>query len=242
MPLLPGNQKDQLKLFAGLVAVSLAAYYYLYPYTMRAEELTGIDTHVTQLDSINQRAKAELAKGSVDELRAQAAQYRANLEQMRRLVPTGNEVPALLEQISTAARRVGLEVGNVTPEPMIAGEQFDTYRYKLTVVGGYHALAEFLTNVGSLPRIVAPVTFSLVPGDHERSGQAARRHAGRRARVDGDHPDVRRPRRRARGRAHAGERRPTRLRGGRPVTHPATHLPMRRTPVPSHGPSRAPRR
>ena len=163
MPLLPTNQKDQIKLFAGLVAVSLAAYYYLYPYTARAEELAGIDTHVTQLDSVNQRAKAELAKGSVDELRAQAAQYRENLEQMRRLVPTGNEVPALLEQISTAARRVGLEVGNVTPEPMIAGEQFDTYRYKLTVVGGYHALAEFLTNVGSLPRIVAPVTFSLVP-------------------------------------------------------------------------------
>ena len=163
MPILPQAQKDQVKLFVGILAVALSSYYYLYPYTARAAALAVIDEHVTQLDEVNQKAKAELAKGSVDELRAQAAAYRQNLELMRRLVPTGNEVPALLEQISTAARRVGLEVGNVTPEPMIAGTQFDTYRYKLSVVGGYHALAEFLTNVGSLPRIVAPVTFSLTP-------------------------------------------------------------------------------
>jgi type IV pilus assembly protein PilO len=163
VPILPQAQKDQVKLIIGIVAVALSAYYYLYPYSTKAAELVVVEEHVTKLDEVNQKAKAELAKGSVDELRAQAAQYRANLELMRRLVPTGNEVPALLEQISTAARRVGLEVGNVTPEPMIAGAQFDTYRYKLSVVGGYHALAEFLTNVGSLPRIVAPVTFSLTP-------------------------------------------------------------------------------
>ena len=67
---------------------------------------------------------------------------------MRQLVPTSNEVPALLEQVSTAARRVDLDINTVTPEPVIEGEQFDTYRYKLTVIGGYHPLAEFLTNVG----------------------------------------------------------------------------------------------
>ena len=41
------------------------------------------------------------------------------------------------------------------------GELFDTYRYKLSVNGGYHALAGFLTNVGSLSRIVAPVALDV---------------------------------------------------------------------------------
>jgi len=82
---------------------------------------------------------------------------------MRQLVPTSNEVPALLEQVSTAARRVDLDINTVTPEPVLQGEQFDTYRYKLTVIGGYHELAEFLTNVGSLTRIVAPVNIELHP-------------------------------------------------------------------------------
>jgi type IV pilus assembly protein PilO len=45
--------------------------------------------------------------------------------------------------------------------PVLVGEQFDTYRYKLSVKGGYHALAGFLSNVGSLNRIIAPVALDV---------------------------------------------------------------------------------
>jgi Tfp pilus assembly protein PilO len=45
--------------------------------------------------------------------------------------------------------------------PVLPGEQFDTYRYKLAVIGGYHAVGQFLSNVGSLNRIIAPVTLAI---------------------------------------------------------------------------------
>jgi type IV pilus assembly protein PilO len=80
---------------------------------------------------------------------------------MRQLVPRSNEVPALLEDISTAARRVGLDLATVEPMPVLPGEQFDTYRYKLAVTGGYHPVGQFLSNVGSLNRIIAPVTMAI---------------------------------------------------------------------------------
>jgi type IV pilus assembly protein PilO len=80
---------------------------------------------------------------------------------MRQLVPRSNEVPALLEDISTAARRVGLDLATVEPMPVLPGEQFDTYRYKLAVIGGYHPVGQFLSNVGSLNRIIAPVTMAI---------------------------------------------------------------------------------
>jgi len=117
---------------------------------------------VAELDDANQRAAREFASGSIERLRVQAAENRSALLVMRRLVPTGNEVPALLEEVSTAARRAGLDVGGVTPEPVIVGERFDTYRYTVTIIGGYHQFGEFLANVGSLARIVAPVNFSIV--------------------------------------------------------------------------------
>ena len=85
----------------------------------------------------------------------------SDLEVMRLLVPTGNELPSLLEQVSTAARREGLDIASVEPQPIVHGEMFDTYKYKVSITGGYHALAEFMTNVGSLQRIVAPVNVSL---------------------------------------------------------------------------------
>jgi type IV pilus assembly protein PilO len=152
----------------GMLVISLlflgciGGYWYL-AYSPEQEQQGTIQQHISALEESNQRAKAELAKGSVNDLRAQALRYQQNLQLMRQLVPTSNEVPALLEQVSTAARRVDLELDGVSPEPVINGDAFDTYRYQIQVTGDYHSLAEFLTNVGSLTRIVAPVNLRLNP-------------------------------------------------------------------------------
>ncbi|MES2523613.1 MAG: type 4a pilus biogenesis protein PilO [Gemmatimonadota bacterium] len=162
MALLPTSQRDQIKLLIGFAAVALAVAYYVYPYTARQEQLLADTARVTTLEENNRTAAREFASGNIETLRAQAAENRSALTAMRRLVPTGNEVPALLEEVSTAARRAGLDVGGVMPEPVIPGERFDTYRYTVTIIGGYHQFGEFLANVGSLPRIVAPVNFSII--------------------------------------------------------------------------------
>ncbi len=162
MALLPTTQRDQIKLLIGFTAAALAVAYYVYPYTSRQEQLTADTQRVAELDDANQKAAREFAKGSIDGLRAQAAENRSALVVMRRLVPTSNEVPALLEEVSTAARRAGLDVGGVTPEPVIAGDKYDTYRYTVTIIGGYHQFGAFLANVGSLARVVAPVNFSII--------------------------------------------------------------------------------
>jgi len=78
-------------------------------------------------------------------------------------VPTENEVPALLDAVSESARRVGLEFADVVPDGVVVGDQYDTYRYRIGIYGPYHKVAEFLTNIGSLPRIIAPINLSLNP-------------------------------------------------------------------------------
>ena len=159
----PKDQAGQLKLASGVLAIIGTVFFFLYVYQPTAEELETKRTRVESLTLANGKVKKELARGNAAQLREQAKAYSQNLEVMRQLVPTGNEVPALLEQVSTAARRVNLDIGTVVPEPVIAGETFDTYRYKVSVVGDYHALGEFLGNVGSLTRIVAPVNMKLTP-------------------------------------------------------------------------------
>jgi type IV pilus assembly protein PilO len=173
MSLVPQTQRDQIKFLIGFVAVALAAAYYVYPYGSREEQMEIDLARVAQLDEANQRAARDVASGSLESLRIQAAENRSALLVMRRLVPTGNEVPALLEEVSTAARRAGLDVGGVIPEPVIPGDRFDTYRYTVTMMGGYHQFGEFLANVGSLARIVAPVSFSVTTS----AGNAAPRSA-----------------------------------------------------------------
>ena len=146
---------------AGAACVLVLGLYWYFLYKPKAAELAVTQTHVDSLDKRNQEARADIAQGSLQKLRAQSAEYDQSLKVMRQLVPRSNEVPALLEDISTAARRVGLDLATVEPMPVLPGEQFDTYRYKLAVIGGYHPVGQFLSNVGSLNRIIAPVTMAI---------------------------------------------------------------------------------
>jgi type IV pilus assembly protein PilO len=157
------SKRDQLLIAVSVVALAGAAAYGYFLYIPKTQELAVIEHHVELLDRRNSQAKADIASGTLQKLRMEAIQYAAELEILRQIVPTTNEVPALLENVSTAARRVGLDLSSVEPMPVLLGEQFDTYRYKLSVTGGYHAIAAFLTNVGSLNRIIASVALTVKP-------------------------------------------------------------------------------
>ena len=157
------TQREQRLVGAAIIAVALALAYWYFPYRAKGAQLAKIEAHVDALDRVISKAQKEMAKGNVTELRAQAEQHKQNLALMRQLVPTNNEVPLLLDQVSTAARRANLDIGTVTPQPVLPGPEFDTYRYKIGLLGSYHELANFLANVGGLTRIVAPVDLKLAP-------------------------------------------------------------------------------
>ena len=164
MALLPSNKRDQIAAGIGLAAIVLGVVYYMYVWDPKKEELTASQTRLDSLLVINQRAKAELAQGKTAALKAEAERLSKDLAVMRLLVPTGNEVPALLDQVSTAARRVGLDIADVQPLPSLAGDQYEAFKYRLSVRGGYHQIATLLTNIGTLQRIVAPINVTLAPG------------------------------------------------------------------------------
>jgi len=176
MGILPSSQRNQVLLVVIMLSIGAMYAFYQFRWVPVNDALTVMQTHVDSLDVWNQQAKLEMSKGTEKELLQQAAKYQQSLAVMRQLVPTGNEVPTLLEQVSTAARRVGLDVADIQPQPVISGEQFDTYRYTVRVLGDYHTLAEFMTNVGSLTRIIAPVNVKLtLPSNPERAKKLKRR-------------------------------------------------------------------
>ena len=176
MGILPSSQRNQVLLVVIMLSIGALYAFYQFRWVPVNDSLTVMQTHVDSLDVWNQRAKVEMSKGTEKQLLQQAAKYQQSLAVMRQLVPTGNEVPTLLEQVSTAARRVGLDVADIQPQPVIPGEQFDTYRYTVHVLGDYHTLAEFMTNVGSLTRIIAPVNVKLtLPSNAERAKKLRRR-------------------------------------------------------------------
>jgi type IV pilus assembly protein PilO len=162
MAILPTKQRDQIMVLITLLAVGVVGLFWYFVYDPKSIDLDKLAAHVDTLDQQNQQAKSELAKGTIEQIREQARASRENLDLMRTLVPAANEVSNLIDQVSTAARRARLDIGTLEPEPVIEGELFDTYRYRMRMNGAYNDVAQMLTNIGSLNRIVSSINLQLV--------------------------------------------------------------------------------
>lgn len=161
MALLPTNKRDQIMLVICVAALGLIYVYYTYVHTRKTVVLDTLQERVETLQAANAIVDEEVKRGTAETLKREADRYGAMLVQMRQLVPISNEVPTLLEQISNAARQTGLELGGITPLGILAGEVFDTHRFRMGVTGSYHRIGQFLDNVGSLTRIMAPMNLTL---------------------------------------------------------------------------------
>jgi type IV pilus assembly protein PilO len=132
-----------------------------YYYEDTSKQIAATAAQIDSLRAIVERAKQDLAKGTMEDLRQKVDRYRAMLGLMRRLVPEQNEVPAMIDDISTRAKVRGVTIGKIEPLPVEPGPPFDTYRYRLEVMGHYDQLGEYLSDIASLPRIVVPQDLTL---------------------------------------------------------------------------------
>jgi type IV pilus assembly protein PilO len=128
----------------------------------REERVAAVRDTIGQLQAATDSAKRELARGTVEDLRKRLDTYRGSLSLLRRLVPERNEVPNLLDDISSRGRIRGVTLSQVVPLPVEPGPApFNTYKYNMSVIGRYDQIGQFLADVASLQRIIVPYDLML---------------------------------------------------------------------------------
>jgi type IV pilus assembly protein PilO len=158
---LPTDQRGQILALLILVALTGGYFFWTKFHAPDVEKISIMNDGADSLEAIVAAAKADLASGSIEDLRRRVEEYQGSLELMRRLVPERNEVPTLIDDISTKAKVRGVNIGRFQPLSPEPGSPFDTYRYRLEVYGHYDQLGEYLADIASLPRIVVPQDVSL---------------------------------------------------------------------------------
>jgi type IV pilus assembly protein PilO len=132
----------------------------------RQARVVAVKDTIARLDAATDSAKKELAKGTVEDLRKRLDTYRGSLALLRRLVPERNEVPNLLDDISTRSKIRGVTLSQVVPLPVEPGPvPFDTYKYNMSVIGHYDEIGQFMADVASLQRIIVPYDLSVAPAN-----------------------------------------------------------------------------
>ena len=128
----------------------------------RSAHVAAVRDTIAQLEAATDSAKKELARGTVADVRKRLESYRGSLMLLRRLVPERNEVPNLLDDISTRSKIRGVTLSQVVPRPVEPGPApFDTYKYDMSVIGRYDQIGQFLADVASLQRIIVPYDLTV---------------------------------------------------------------------------------
>lgn len=157
----------QLVLVVLVMLAALGAGYYFFTNDQLAqlEQVTREEQQLRQDFIEKQRVAANL-----ESFRMQLKQMEADLQVMLRQLPTGTEMPELLENVSDTGKRNGLEFDLFKPE---AEQPRDFYAAKPITIkarGTYHQFGAFVSGVAALPRIVTLENATLAGVDTAAKG------------------------------------------------------------------------
>lgn len=89
-----------------------------------------------------------------DAYRSQLAQMEQSFGTMLRQLPGETEIPSLIVDISQTGLAAGLQEKLFQPQPEVPKDFYAEKPIKISLSGGYHEIANFVSGVAALPRIV----------------------------------------------------------------------------------------
>ncbi|MGH7507667.1 MAG: type 4a pilus biogenesis protein PilO [Longimicrobiales bacterium] len=166
MALLPTDPQQQKKLLIGLVPLLLLFAYYQFYHGGRTVQVEELATHLESLETANNAARVIAAQGG-PELQRRLAIYEEHMRRLEELIPSREEVADLLHSMGLRAQGAGSELTKMNPEADEPGPYYTKRTYEMGVSGTYHEVGTFLSEVGSLERIVTPTELKLARDPQE---------------------------------------------------------------------------
>jgi type IV pilus assembly protein PilO len=100
-----------------------------------------------------------------DAYKAQLAQMEQSFGTMLRQLPGKTEIPSLIVDISQTGLAAGLQEKLFQPLGEVTRDFYAEKPISISLSGGYHEIANFVSGVASLPRIVTLHDINITPDD-----------------------------------------------------------------------------
>lgn len=106
-----------------------------------------------------------------DAYKAQLAQIEQSFGTMLRQLPGETEIPSLIVDISQTGLAAGLEEKLFQPQPEVPKDFYAEKPILIQLSGGYHEIANFVSGVAALPRIVTLHNLRITPENQDSFDQ-----------------------------------------------------------------------
>ncbi len=91
----------------------------------------------------------------------QMKMIQTSFDALLKQLPQGSEVAGLVDEVSYAVTGAGLELDNISLKGEVNKDIYFEEPIEVKVSGGYHQIAEFVSRVSNMPRIVTLHDFSI---------------------------------------------------------------------------------
>ncbi len=135
-----------------LVGLFIIAFAWWMFVSDRRTELESLERKEKSLRDEFQQKQGRAA--NLEPLKQQLAQMELMLQQMLRQLPSKNEMPDLIVDVSQTALAAGITNELFQPGPESAKEFYAEKPIALRMIGSYHQFGAFVSGVASLPRVV----------------------------------------------------------------------------------------
>lgn len=131
-----------------------------HPHFVRLQQ----DEETLRVTFENKQRKA----ANYDAYKAQLSQIEQSFGTMLRQLPGETEIPSLIVDVSQTGLSAGLQEKLFQPQPEIPRDFYAEKPIKIRLSGGYHEIANFVSGVAALPRIVTLHDINITPeGDDQ---------------------------------------------------------------------------
>jgi type IV pilus assembly protein PilO len=158
------KDKRQLALIA---AVAGLAVVYLYVNFLLLPQIRGVVKSYAKAKKVETDVKtAKRDISEIAELKKQVAQSRGKIESYESMLPAEQEVPKLLEDLSTIAKESNVKILGITPLPARQESRSPGQIYQETPIlinarSGYHELGRFLSQLENSSRFMKVVDIDI---------------------------------------------------------------------------------
>ncbi|MDH3315157.1 MAG: type 4a pilus biogenesis protein PilO [Gammaproteobacteria bacterium] len=152
----------------GLSAAILGAGYWFDTRT----QIGKLEREVKKEEQLKQTFEIKQRKAvNLDPLRRQLQEMKQTFGDLLRLLPNKTEIEGLLVDISQSGLAAGLEFDLFKPAAEKPEEFYAVQPIRIQVTGTYHQLAEYVSAVAGLPRIVTQHDITMAPlsGENENT-------------------------------------------------------------------------
>ncbi len=145
--------------FVICVCIAVAGWFFLIK--KQTEDLERLERKEAELkETFKQKKRLAV---NLPAYRKQMEEMRESFDVMLRQLPNKTEVPELLVDITQAGLQRGLEFVLFKPQDKVYKDFYAELPINLKVVGDYHQLAEFVSDLAALPRIVTLGNIDILP-------------------------------------------------------------------------------